>query len=97
MNVFHLSTGRTLDQLPRSLAARSPEVGRPGSPAVIDLERGSEINQGIPADRDNLGPDFTEALRIHDFARWYRFPRRRRGTTSLRRIRRQSSSHLMHN
>ncbi|WP_433285654.1 hypothetical protein ACQPZQ_28265 [Pseudonocardia sp. CA-142604] len=68
MNVFHLSTGRTLDHLPRSVAVRSTEVGGPRSPAVIDLEHGSEINQGIPADRDNLAPDFTEALRIHGFA-----------------------------
>ncbi|GAA1213869.1 hypothetical protein [Pseudonocardia alaniniphila] len=68
MNVFHLSTGRTLDHLPRPVAARSTGVGGPRSPAVIELERGSEINQGIHAVRDNLGPDFTEALRIHGFA-----------------------------
>jgi hypothetical protein len=35
---------------------------------VIDLERLSEINQGISAVRDNLGPGLAEALLIRVFA-----------------------------
>jgi hypothetical protein len=68
MNVFHLSTGGMRDHLPCTVAARSTEVGGPRSPTVIDLERGSEINQGIHAVRDNSGRGFTEAVRIRGFA-----------------------------